>query len=53
MAPKSDRLLLDETRLSPAGSAIEEAENKGKKSKQKHRLSDMLKKTEKAELWIV
>lgn len=51
MAPKPDRLLVDESPLSPSDGKAVEIELKNRKSK--HRLSDMLKKTEKAEMWIV
>jgi hypothetical protein len=51
MAPKANRLLVDETQLSVGESAVVEAGTKSRKSK--HRLSDMLKKPEKAEYWIV
>jgi hypothetical protein len=51
MAPKPDRQLLDETLMSPSDGKAIEIELKNKKSK--HRLSDMLKRTEKAEMWIV
>jgi len=51
MAPKSDRLLVGEIQLSPSDSAAADMGTKSRKSK--HRLSDMLKKTEKAEMWIM